>query len=169
MGNHLYEIVGQYRELADLANDPDCELTHEAIAATLEGVEGEFNEKAKKVGFLINSVSSNIDVIDTEIKRLQERKKIIENRDKNIRDYLKKNMEALEISRISCDLFDITLAKGRNSVIIDDEKKIPPEFVSVKSELVPDKKALLKAMTGDDAKEIEGAHIQRGESTIRIK
>lgn len=166
MSQSLYDITGQYRELAALATDPNSELTHEAIADTLQGIQGSFEEKAEKVAVIINGVGANVTTIDNEIKRLQERKRIIQNRDKSIREYLLNNMTALEIKKIECSLFSITLAKGRDSVVVDDVNRLPDEFISVKSEVVADKKALLTALKNKD---IEGARIETGKPSIRIK
>lgn len=162
---HLYQITEQHRELQTLADAE--ELPAEAIADTFEAIEGEFNEKAVSVVHVIENMESDASAVDLEIKRLTARKKAIENRKESIREYLRINMEASGITKIECPLFAITLAKGRDTVFIDDEKQIPDELVEVSVVSKPDKREILKRLkAGDD---VPGARIEKSKSSLRIK
>ena len=162
----LYEITGQFKELAALAEGADEDLAI-AVRDTLEAVEAEFNEKALAVSHVILNFDADIAALDLEIGRLTERKRLISNRQKQIKDYLRENMEASGISKISCPLFTITCAKGRESVVVDSESAVPDEYVSVKTEIRPDKLAIASALKA--GKEVPGCHLERGQSSIRIK
>lgn len=162
----LQHITGQYKELLDLSTDPDAELPEEALRDTLQAIEGEFEAKALKIVEVINSTGIDIAAIDAEIERLQARKKVIENREKSIREYLRENMESCEIKKISCPLFSITLAAGRDVVVIDDEDQIPEEYMRVKTSVSVDKSALLKALKDG---EVLGAHLAKSKTSLRIK
>lgn len=164
----LRKITGQYLELCNMASDPESELTPESIADTLESIEGAFNDKAVAVTHVISEMSLDIEKIDSEINRLQKRKKVIQNRNDNIRDYLKSNMIALDITNIKCPLFSITLAKGRDIVSVYDEEAIDPEYLSVKTSISPDKRAIMKALK-NDPESVEGATLIKSEPTLRIK
>lgn len=160
----LQKITGEYKELLALASDP--EMPGDAIQNTLEAIEGEFNDKAVRIVEVINSVGSDIAAIDAEIERLQARKKVIQNKDKSIRDYLRSNMEACQIKKITCPLFTITLAAGRDVVVIDNESDLPDEYITVKTSTAPDKKALLEALKSGD---VPGAHLEKSAPSLRIK
>lgn len=164
----LREITGKYRELNDIASDPDSDLPIEAIADTLDLVEAEFDKKAEAVATVINNVGDDITVIDAEIARLQARKKSIKNKQDNIREYLRTNMAACNIKSISCPLFTITLAAGRDVVEIENQDAIPDEFVTVKTEIKPDKSSILKALKAD-ADSVPGASLIKSKSSLRIK
>ena len=125
---------------------------------------GVFNVKAVNVVYVINNMDSDVSEIDEEIKRLQDRKKVIKNGEDRLRDYLKFNMEASGISKITCPLFTITLARGRDVVVIDDESLIPPEHIVTTTR--PDKSGLLKALKEGP---VEGAHIEKSQPSLRIK
>lgn len=160
----LRVISEQYRGLLDLAKTDDLPI--EAIKDTLDGIDGEFNDKALKIVDVISSVEGDIAQIDAEIDRLTARKKTIANRNQSIRDYLQNNMEACGITKIECPLFTITLAAGRDIVVIDNEDELPDEYITVKTSTAPDKKELLKALkTGA----VAGAHIEKSKSSLRIK
>ena len=162
----LYEITGQFKELAALAEGADEDLAV-AVRDTLEAIEAEFNEKALAVSHVILNFDADIAALDLEIGRLTERKRLISNRQKQIKDYLRENMEASGISKISCPLFTITCAKGRESVVVDNEDGIPDDLMSVKTEVRPDKIAIAARLKAGE--EIPGCRLERGQSSIRIK
>lgn len=164
----LRELTGQYLELSNMATDSESDLTPELIADTLESIEGEFNDKAVAVTHVISNMDSDIEIIDTEIQRLQIRKKVLQNSNDRIREYLKSNMIASDITKITCPLFSITLAKGRDAVSIDDEASIADEFMSVKTSITPDKREILKALKLDHGS-VTGASLTKTEPSLRIK
>ncbi|MCC3698810.1 host-nuclease inhibitor protein [Pseudomonas phage PseuP_222] len=184
----LYALTGQMAELAALA-DNDDEGLRQAIQDTMNGIKGEFEVKADSIVMLRRNIEGDIDAIDKEVDRLNELKRIKKNTVGQISDYLRRNMEAADIKSIKRPLFTITLALSPEKVIVDDEKAVPDEFVSLKSVITPDKKtiairlkeirdhneAVRKRMAaGEDAEaelleEPSWAHLERGESSIRIK
>ena len=162
----LYEITGQFKELAALADGADEDLAI-AVRDTMGAIEAEFNDKALAVSHVILNFDADIAALDLEIDRLSERKRLISNRQKQIKDYLRENMEAAGISKISCPLFTITCAKGRESVVVDSEDCIPDDLMSVKTEIRPDKVAIAAKLKAGE--EVPGCRLERGQSSIRIK
>jgi len=184
----LYKLNAQMAELAVLA-DTDDEGLRQAIQDTMDGIKGEFEVKADNVVMLRRNIEGDIDAIDKEVDRLNELKRIKKNTVGQLTDYLRRNMEAADIKSIKRPLFTITLALSPEKVIVDNEQAVPDEFVSVKSVITPDKKVIavrLKEIrdhneavrkrieAGEDAEhellpEPAWAHLERGESSIRIK
>lgn len=159
----LYKISEQHRGLQDLVDSGEMELSD--LKDTFEGLEGEFNEKAVSLVHAINNMSTTD--IDAEIKRLQDRKKVIENKQKSMRDYLRTNMEASGITKIECPLFSISLAKGRDVVVVDDEDSIPDDLIDVSVVQNPDKKAILAKLKAGE--EVAGCRMEKSKSSLRIK
>ncbi len=184
----LYALTGQMAELAALA-DTDDEGLRQAIQDTMDGIKGEFEVKADSIVMLRRNIEGDIDAIDKEVDRLNELKRIKKNTVGQISDYLRRKMEAADIKSIKRPLFTITLALSPEKVIVDDEKAVPDEFVSLKSVITPDKKTIAvrlkeirdhneavrkRIAAGEDAEaelleEPSWAHLERGESSIRIK
>ena len=162
----LYEITEQFKDLAVLQETADEDLAV-AIRDTMQGIEAEFTEKAKAVTHIILNLDSDVDALDREIARLEERKRLVTNRQREIKEYLRENMEAAGITKISCPLFTITCAKGRESVVVDDENALPDELMRVKTEIAPDKTAIAAKIKAGE--EVPGARLERGQSSIRIK
>lgn len=161
----LHEITDKHRELEKLAEE--SEDMAQAVADTMEGIEGEFNDKALSLVNVMKNIGAGIPSIDAEIARLTARKKTIENNQKHMVNYLQSNMEGSGISKIECPLFTITLAKGRDMVQVDDENKIPADYMSYKTSQSPMKKEIMAALKSGEV--IEGVSMVKSSSSIRIK
>lgn len=161
----LYELSEQYLELQQLGEDG--EIPPEVIADTLEAIEGELDQKAENLVMVVQHWDASIDAMKAHKKMIDARIKAFENRKANLIDYLRSNMERTEINKISCPLFTITLVKGREVVIVDDEDAIPDEYVETKITTAPRKNDIAKALKNGD--EIPGAHLERSKSSVRIK
>lgn len=162
----LYTIAEQFKELAALAETADEDLAI-ALRDTMEGIEGEFQEKGKAIAMITLNIDGDLEAIQSQIDRLTERKRIITNRKESLKEYLRTNMDAAGITKITHPLFTITCGKGRPIVVIDDEKAIPDDFVNVKVTSAPDKAAIAKALK--DGQDVPGAHSEIGKSSISIK
>jgi len=157
----LYELTGNMKELETL------DLDSETMSDTLEAIQGEFNDKAIAILSFTENMNGDIDAISNEIKRLQGRKAVLENRKKRLREYLLHNMEASGINKIECPYFTASLRKGSESVDIDDLESIPDEYVKVEVKETPDKTAINRDLKAGI--EINGVSLKRGATTIVIK
>lgn len=162
----LYTIAEQFKELAVLAETADEDLAV-ALRDTMEGIEGEFQEKGKAIAMITLNIDGDLEAIQSQIDRLTERKRIINNRKESLKEYLRTNMDAAGITKITHPLFTITCGKGKPIVVIDDEKAIPDDFVNVKVTSAPDKVAIARALK--EGQEVPGAHSEIGKSSISIK
>jgi 3-methyladenine DNA glycosylase Mpg len=164
--SHLYELTGKYLQLAQLAQDPD--IPDDALADTIEGLEGEIEIKAEGILKWIANVQGDVQAIDAEIRRLQARKKVLANGQDRLREYLRHNMEVTGIQRIECSLFLISLAKGRDVAVIDNEQELPDAYlVTVPESKRPDKSKILSDLKA--GKEIPGASLGKSKTSLRIK
>ena len=127
----------------------------------------EFNDKAVAILSFAENMNSDIDALSNEIKRLQARKKVFENRKARLREYLLYNMEKSGITKIECPQFTASLRKGVESVEIQDQNSLPDEYVSIEVIEKADKSAIKRDLKA--GKEIKGATLVRGANTIVIK
>lgn len=184
----LYALTGQMAELAAMA-DTDDEGLKQAIQDTMDGIQGEFEVKADNIVMLRRNIEGDIGAIDAEIDRLTELKRIKNNSVTQISEYLRRNMEAANIKSIKRPLFTVTLAMGKEKVIVDNENAVPDDLTSVSTKIAPDKNAIAAKLkeirehneavrkrmsAGEDCEhelipEPAWAHLERGESSIRIK
>lgn len=145
----------------------ESDMDKEQLAECLDSIEEAIDDKALNIIKVVNTLDADTSIIDTEIKRLQEKKKAITNSKENLREYLRYNMELTGINKIKHPLFNITLGNPSVTVEIVDVDFLPDEFVTTEVALKPDKKAILAALKED--KEIPGAILSTGKSRLLIK
>lgn len=162
----LYQISKEFQELAVLAENADEDLAV-ALHDTMGAIQAEFEDKGKAIAMLTLNIDGDLEAIQSQIDRLTERKRIISNRKESLKEYLRTNMEASGITKISHSLFTIALGKGRPVVVIDNEKSIPEDYFNTKVTSTPDKAMIAKAIK--DGFEVPGAHSETGKSSISIK
>ena len=161
----LYELTGQYIGLSRLIDDG--EMDAEALQDTLDGLEGELEQKAEGLLSYVANIGSDVAAVDAEIKRLQARKKTMTNQQQWLREYLKTNMAAAGIKKITCPLFSVTLGKAKPMVVIDDESLVPKKYkktIPATTQIV--KADLLKAVKKGS---VLGAHLGESEQSLLIK
>lgn len=155
----LYQMTGQWHELQSM------DLPPEAINDTLESIKGDIKEKAQNIAHVNANMAARIEAIDNEIKRLQAAKKVQQNKQNALKDYLRHNMESCDISKIECDLFSITLRKPVDVVVIDDDQQVPQDYWKVVKSV--DKSLVKKALK--DGAVVKGARLAPGKAGLLIK
>ena len=81
----LYDITGRALALLQMADDEDIE--DEVFKDTLDGIEGEFDDKIETYCKVIKNIEADAKAVAEELKRLQTKKKHLE----NTVDRMKKN------------------------------------------------------------------------------
>jgi hypothetical protein len=162
----LYEISERYKEVMRLADEGGEDMMI-AIADTLEGIEGEFQEKAEAIVKVSTNVTAYVAGIDEQIERLQARKKTALNKKEGLRTYLRMNMEATGINKIECLLFKISLSKAPMVLEITDKDDLPVDLIDIETKIIPKKKEI-KALLDADEK-VAGAILTEGTRRLTIR
>lgn len=147
----LYSIQGKYQQLLNLAEQLDPEL----LKDTLESIDDELETKAENAAFVIKELEGQSLVLETETKRLAERKNTINNNVKRLKQSLFDAMITAKKQKIKTNLFTLDIRKNPPSVIVEDESKLL-------NYLIEQPKKLDKTKLGDDLKkgiEVPGAKI----------
>jgi hypothetical protein len=162
---HLYEITDQYKNIADLLDDPT--MPTEDISAALTVIEGDLQAKASNCAVMLQGMDTDIDVLKAEEKRLSERRKSIEGRRDWLKSYVKEQMERINMPKIKTPTFTLAIQNNPPKVDITSEKDIPTKYLTIIPQTtVPDKKRIAEALkTG---KEVPGATLTQGTS-LRIR
>lgn len=157
----LYEMTQEQKQLYELMTSG--EIDEEVYADTLEGIG--IAEKIEGYCVVENELAGDLQKIESEIERLNEKKKSIDNNIKRLRARLGDCLLTMDTTKYSAGTYTV-YRRETQQVIIDDSEKIPTEFMKAKVTVTPDKtliKELIKA--GED---IAGAHLQTNQS-ITIK
>lgn len=158
----LYEIVGAFKELLEMASEEN--MDQKLISDTLEGVEFEFEEKADGYAKVVKMLEGDVEAIDKEIKRLTEKKNTIKNNISGIKKNLENAMLVTGKTKFKTLLFGYNIQKNPASVSIDDETLIPKDFW-IEQEPKLDKKSLAAFLKEN---EVSWAHLTQTES-LRIR
>jgi hypothetical protein len=157
----LYELVGQYRALEALESSED--IPPEVIRDTLEGLEGQLQEKATNVALFIRNLDATADAIEDAAKKMGARAAMLRTRAQAMQDYLLFNMQASGITKIESPYFSLIVKKNPPTVVIDNEAAIPEDY-KVAPPPPPkriDKAAIGKAFKAGEA--VPGCHLEQRE------
>lgn len=129
MSTSLFNLTGQYRELANKLADADFDA--DTIRDTIEasGIVDNITDKCQAIEFVARGAESHNSAIDAEIERLKELKAHRVKTAQNLREYIKTSMEAMQIERIDCPLFSISIKKNPPAVDIYDPLSLPSKYM----------------------------------------
>ena len=163
-GNTLFDIVGDYRKLLEFAMEAGEEEA-QALADTMEAIEGEFEDKADNYAKVISALHATADSIDAEIKRLQSRKTAMNNNADRIKKNLEKAMIATGKEKFKTTLYSFGIQNNQASVVIDDDASIPKEYRIPQPDKI-DKKAIGDFLKAGNT--VNFAHLEQSQS-LRIR
>lgn len=159
--NALMYGVDEYGEILD----------DNQIKELVDKMEMTLQTKMEYMAKIVVNSEPFIDAIDTEIKKLQEKKKYVINGTNRTKDYLDKfirhnytdengvlDEEGLKKFKLKTPTIEISYRKS-SSVDILDNDKVPSEFMNVVVESKPDKKAIKDDMKKKDVTETDYAKI----------
>ena len=129
----LYELVGQYAELMQHLEDPDYDP--ETLQDTLEGIEGELEDKADGYAKVMKNMMTDVNALREEAKRMTERATSIENNIKRMKTILYQSMKATGKTKFKGEKFSFWIQKNPVSTIVEiNEKELPTQYQRVKVE-----------------------------------
>lgn len=124
----LYELSNEYREALEVLTDPAADIPNEVVADTLEGLQGELQEKTVNVAKFMRNLETAAAQIKEAEAQMAKRRSVIEKRAKWIKAYLKQNMEACGISKIESPWFRLAIQNNPLAVDIINEAAVPDEY-----------------------------------------
>ena len=143
----LYELKGQYLELLSMMEEGADE---ETIKDTLEGIEGEIEVKADNYARIIRQLESDANGLKTEIERMTDRKRALENHVSYLKNNLQDAMILTGKEKFKTELFSFNIQSNPASVVIDDPTSIPAEFL-IPQEPKVDKKSIKEYLKDNEA------------------
>lgn len=161
----LYEIGEEYR--AFLAAVEAGDIPEDAIADTLEALDGAFEDKADNTACVIKELLSEAEAIKAEVDALNERAKTKKAHADKLHRYLFAQMKAMGKAGLESARNKLTIKKTPPACVIEDELALVAYLANtgmdeyIKCTLTP-KKAELKKLVQDGA-EIPGVSLQTEE------
>jgi hypothetical protein len=165
----MTQLYALTKELATIHNqiiDAEGEITPE-LEAKLTAIKIPFEDKVKSISTWTLDLDGDVEKIDKEIARLQKHKQVTNNLATRLKEYVKKNMEAAEITKIKSPTLTVSIAASPASVEIYAETLLPPKFIVTEVNYIPDKKAIKAALQSGEV--VEGAKLITDKTHLRIK
>lgn len=132
-----------------------------AIADTIEGMDGVFDDKAVSVIAYARNLEATAEAIKQAEADMAERRKKLEAKAERLREYVRISMTLIGKNEISSQLFDLRVKKNPPKVVIDDESSLDAKFWRIpEPKPVVDKKLIASAL--NDGEIVTGAHIEHG-------
>lgn len=164
----LYEVTTTYRRLIEAIENE--EIPAEAIADTLEAVNGEWGERADAVLSSIKNYRAECEAIRAEEKALAERRKRKERVVERLTEYLSNNMLAVGVATFENARHSVRF-RTSSAVVVEDMDALiryaerDPEAVKVKTEIVANKDYIKEALKSGD---VDGVRLEI-RTNIQIK
>ncbi len=142
------------------------EMAEEELVERLNDLASAFTDKAEGISKLIRNLESDAAAYDEESKRLAANKKTAQNRIAWLKRYIHDNMTALDLKQLKAGVFKLGVQKNPPRVVIDDEGRLPEQYLEQITETRIDKNAIKDAL--QQGAVIPGAHLEQGDS-LRIR
>lgn len=158
----LYELTQDYLEALDALSEIE-DLPPEAINDTLEGLAGEWEDKALNVGRYIRNLEAEAAAIDEARKRMDARAKVTANRAARLKEYLKAELGRTGLKPKAPDLA-LRLQNNPPSVAIDDADLIPEDYRRIETVTTILKSEIAARLKAGEP--IPGAHLERSQRLV---
>ena len=163
---HLYELSTELATINDEIISADGELTPD-LETRLDSVALDFRAKSQGIAKWTLDIAGVESMIETEIARLQRKKKVAENLRARLIAYVKSCMEQADVQKIEAPTITLRIQKNPPSVEILAEDQLPAKFIRIKQITELDKTGMLAARkNGED---VPGARLVSERTHRRIR
>ena len=161
---NLYELNQNFNNLVLVLENTEDENLKELIKNSMEQLALETNEKIENIIKYIKNLEATATALETEVKRLNDRKVKTLKKVDHLKNYLKDFTNTLDSKKYNTGIFNISIRKNAASVIVDNEFLVPDEFCKTEVIRKVDKVALKEKLKAGEV--IEGVKLQQTESII---
>lgn len=161
----LFDLTTDMRYVMDLIDD-GVENLEGALEITKENVENKLEGYAK----VIKMYEADVTMFKEAEASLKKKRVTAENNIKRMKELVEYSLSVLGEKKVKAGLFTFAMQNNPASVDVTDIEKIPEEFKTEKSEIVVDKRALLKHVKEalENGEEVEGASLKQTQS-LRLR
>lgn len=153
MKKSMYQIQSEYQQIADALTTG--ELTPE-LEQALAISEHELEVKSVNYSFVIKDINDEISIINAEIDRLKDLKKVRENALDRLKNNISNAMQLFQVDEIKTPLIKINFRKSE-AVEVDNMALLDAKFLNEKVTITADKMAIKEAIkNGED---VNGARL----------
>lgn len=155
----LYELTDAYKKVLS-----DEELDPQTVYDTLDAIKDDIKVKADGIASLISELKNDADRKKKKADAWRESAKVDEAKAAWLQRYLTEELDNAGIKKLETDNHLLSTRNYTPSVIIDDSKKLPVDYVKETIDYRPVKKRIREALKA--GKEVPGAHLKENRKTV---
>ena len=114
---HLYQLSDDYQKVWDLLEAE--EIDEQAILDTLEGIQGEVQQKAISIACFIKELKATVSAFKAEEDNMRKRRYTLERQIARLQTYLSDNMEKADLAKITDPKATISFRQNKSTFITD--------------------------------------------------
>jgi hypothetical protein len=141
---NIFNIQTEYQLLVNELIENGGEITPE-IELALQINKDNFHSKSENFAYVTKQFDAEMDIIDNEIKRLQQARKSREKTIQRLKDTIELAMLTFDVNKIETPLIKISFRKSE-SVEVSDVNDLPNEFKVIKLTETADKLKIKDAL-----------------------
>ena len=161
---NIYQLTTEYKQLESILIENEGELTPE-LEQALQINQDQLQAKGISYGYVIKSIEAESDIIDAEIKRLTQLKKVRDNAVERLKTTLKQAMEMYGVLELKTPTLKISFRKSESVEIIDMDL-LDEKYITKKTTEMANKTEIKEALKRGEV--IEGAEL-RTNNNLQIK
>lgn len=161
---NIYQIQNEYLLLVNQIIENGGEVTPQQ-ELNLQITKDQLQDKGTNYAFVIKKLDAECDIIDAEIKRLSELKKVRQNACERLKSNISHAMQIFEVDKIESPLIKLSFRKSQ-SVNVADVNSLPAEYKTIKVTEQADKVKIKQALLKGEV--IEGCEIVNS-NNLQIK
>ena len=127
---NIYNIQSEYQQLVNELIENGGEITPE-LELALQINKDNFHSKSENYAYITKQFDGEMDIIDNEIKRLQQAKRSREKTIQRLKDTIELAMLTFDVDKIETPLIKISFRKSE-SVDVENVNELPNEFKVIK-------------------------------------
>ena len=154
----LYQLADEYLAAFDALADME-ELPPDAIADTLAGLAGTFQDKAVAVAAYLKTLEAEAAAIAEARKAMERRETALTRHALRLRNYLKQEMERTGLLRLDHPYLALRVQANPPAVVVEDETMLPARFTETVTAVKVLKAEIGKALKAGET--VFGAHLER--------
>jgi len=129
----LYEIVDEIQELGAILAEHDGELTDD-LEGRWDKIAGSLDQKVENTALFVRDLEASAEAVKAEEQRLRRRRRTLENKAANLKDYLHHQVARAGVQKIETDRVRVRIQRNSRPSIqwMGEEDAIPEAFRRVK-------------------------------------
>jgi hypothetical protein len=154
----LYQIADDYLTALDALTETE-DFPPDAVADTLAGLAGTFQDKAVAVAAYLKTLEAEAEAIQDARDAMERRETALRHHAGRLRDYLKGEMERTGLVRLDSPFLALRVQANPPAVVVEDETMLPARFTETVTTVKVLKAEIGKALKAGEP--VFGAHLEQ--------